>query len=88
MTGTGPIPLPGPLPEPGWPGLRQAIAFLVREHGVSGGEAALLERQVAYAEDLAEQRAARQYDRGFAAGLAARRLRRPRPRPRWPRAAG
>jgi hypothetical protein len=43
--------------------------------------------QLAYDEDLAGQRAAREYDRGFAAGLAARRLRRPGPRPRRLRAA-
>jgi hypothetical protein len=88
MADTGPIPLPGPRPEPGWPGLRQAIACLVREHGLPGAEAALLERQVAYAEDLAEQRAARAYDQGFTDGAARRRPRRPgMPRPRWLRAA-
>ncbi len=52
------------------------------------GEAAAADR-LAWEQEIAEQRAAREYDRGFAAGLAARRVPRPRragPRPRWPRA--
>jgi hypothetical protein len=44
--------------------------------------------RVAYDADLGEQREARAYDRGFAAGLAARAPRRPpMPRVRWLRAA-
>jgi hypothetical protein len=44
--------------------------------------------RVAWDEELAGQRAAREYDRGFAAGVAARHPRRPAmPRPRWLRAA-
>ncbi len=45
--------------------------------------------RIAWEEEIAGQLAAREYDRGFAAGLAARRVPRPRragPRPRWLRA--
>ncbi len=47
--------------------------------------------RIAWEEEIAGQRAAREeFDRGFAAGLAARRVPRHRtgPRPRWLRAVG
>ncbi len=80
MAGTGTAAEPGT----GWADLRGEVAAAVT---VLADLTAQVTR-IAWDEEIAGQRAAREYDRGFAAGLAARRVPRHRtgPRPRWLRA--
>ncbi len=93
MAGTGTAAEPGT----GWADLRHEVATAVtalRDTAPSGAAVTVLAdltaqvTRIAWDEEIAGQRAAREYDRGFAAGLAARRVPRHRagPRPRWLRA--